>query len=99
MPISPDGQTYPMAPHQVNVPVPNGSGFQIMVLIQSDGTPDTGEAMDAALMDLVDYFQEWPGRDPGQNVSGQKPVYTVYAATPTNPIPLPDPPEDPPLAP
>jgi len=94
MPISPDGQVVPMMPHQINVPVPDGSGFSVTVMVQSDGSvSDNGPAMDAALVDLIDYLQEWPGRHPSANVTGQKSEYRVWSATPTNPVVV-DPPEE-----
>lgn len=93
MPIDQNGTLVPMMPHQVNVPVPDGSGFQISVQIMSDGTPGTEAAMDATLQDLVDYLQAWPGRRPDANVTGQKSEYRVFSATPTNPVVI-DPPEE-----
>lgn len=95
MPINPDGQPVPgMWPHQVNVPGPDGLFISVQIQGSSEATP---EMLDATMLDLLDYLQEWPGRRPDADVTGQKYDVRLYLATPTNPIPLPDPPVDPPV--
>lgn len=93
MPVEPDPQSVAAWPHQINVPTPDGSGMYVSLSIQSDGTA-TPEAMDAALQDLVDYLQAWSGRRVDANVTGLKYDTLLYTISPTNPIPLPDPPEE-----
>ena len=92
MPIEPDPQPIMAWPHQVNIPVPDGVGMFLSLQIQSDGTASQ-EAMDATLQDLVDYLQEWPGRRPDTNVTGQKYETLLYMVSPTDPVDLPPPPE------
>jgi hypothetical protein len=94
VPIDPVPQSMAGWPHQVNIPLPDGAGMFVNLSIQSDGTATT-EAMDATLQSLVDHLQEWPGRRPDANVTGQKYDTLLYAVTPTNPIPPPPDPEDP----
>ena len=91
MPIQPNPQPVSAWPHQVNVPVP-GSEMFIAIQIQNSGQA-TAEEMDATLQSLVDHLQEWPGRDPIANVTGNKYDTLLYTVTPTDPIDPPDPPD------
>lgn len=93
MPIDDNPTVIPMLPHQISVPVDNDLVF-ITVMVQNGGQATMGE-LDGLLMSLIDYLQEWPGRQPDANVLGQKYVMSLYPASPTNPIPPPPPPEDP----
>ena len=88
MPLG-DGQAAQMFPAQINVPTANG--LFVSAQVQSDGTAEA-DAVQVALLSLVDYLQAWPGRHPGADVTGQFYDVTLYPATPTNPVPLPDPP-------
>jgi hypothetical protein len=81
MPTQPNPQPLVMWPHQANVPA---EGMSISVQIQSDGTGEPD--LDAVLQDLIDYLQDWPGRHPDANVTGQKYDVLLYAVTPTDPI-------------
>jgi len=92
MPLG-DPQPVQLFPAQISVPTANG--LMIGLQVQSDGTASP-EAVSAAVLDLVDYFQAWPGRAPGGDVTGQIYDVALVAATPTNPVPPPDPPVDPP---
>jgi hypothetical protein len=89
MPLG-EGQPVQLFPAQLTVPTANG--LMIGMQIQSDGTA-TPETLNAAVLDLVDYLQVWPGRAPGGDVTAQIYEVALVAATPTNPDPLPDPPE------
>src|SRR6186713_2775848 len=95
MPIEPNPQSVTAWPNQVNIPCAT-PGFFLSIQLQTDGTP-TVETQDQLLQELIDYLQEWPGRDPLANVTGQKYDTKLYFVSPTNPIPPPDPPEDPPV--
>lgn len=91
MPILPDPQAIQGWPNQIIIPLPPGSGMYLALQIQLDGTA-ADEDVEATIQELVDYLQEWTGRDPGQNVTGQKYETWLYTITPTNPIAPPPPP-------
>ena len=91
MPIEPNPQAVSAWPHQINIPAAT-PGLFLSVQIQSDGTA-TPVVMDDTLQSLIDHLQTWPGRDPNQNVTGSKYDTLLYLVNPTNPIPLPDPPD------
>lgn len=93
MPTEPNPQTITMWPHQANVPA---LGMSISIQIQSDGT-DPDVDLDAALQDVIDYMQEWPGRRPDGNVTGSVYDVKLYAVTPTDPIFVPEPEPEPEL--
>jgi len=62
--------------------------------IQSDGSPEGNAALETSLQELVDVLQTWENRI--ADVTGQLYGSTLSPVTPTDPDPLPDPPEDPP---
>jgi hypothetical protein len=94
MPIEPNPQPVTAWPNQVNIP-PEDPRFFLSLQVHTDGTPSEAEA-DAMLQSLIDHLQEWPGRNPLANVTGSRYQSLLYLVTPTNPIPLPPGPEDPP---
>lgn len=92
MPLEPNPQPIEAWPRQVNV---SATGMSISVQIQSDGSGTaTPQVLDATLQELIDYLQDWPGKLVGSNVTGQRYDTLLYAVSPTDPEPLPDPPED-----
>jgi hypothetical protein len=92
MPVEPNPQPIEAWPRQVNISAP---GVSISVQIQNDGSGTaTPEALDAMLQDLIDFLQDWPGKIPGSNVTGSKYDTLLYLVSPTDPEPLPDPPEE-----
>lgn len=87
-------QTIAMMPGQINVPAANG--LFISVSVSTDGTPEALAALPPALQSIIDLFQDWPGKWEGADVTGQLYDVALSSVTPTNPVPLPDPPvEDP----
>lgn len=94
MPIEPNPQTVMAWPNQVNIPT-DDPRFFLSLQIQTDGTPTEAEA-DAMLQSLIDHLQEWPGRHDQANVTGSRYQSLLYLVTPTNPIPPPPDPEEPP---
>ena len=90
MPIDGDPQSVNGWPNQVNIPAA-APGFFLSIQVQTDGTPDLA-AQDALLQDLIDYLQDWPGRDPNLNVTGSRYQTQLWNVLPTNPIPPPPPP-------
>lgn len=89
MPLG-DPQPVQLFPAQITVPTANG--LMIGMQVQSDGTASP-EVVSASVLDLVDYLQAWPGKHPDADVTGQIYEVALVAATPTNPVPLPDPPD------
>lgn len=89
MPLG-DPQPVQLFPAQINVPTANG--LMIGIQVQSDGNASP-EVVSAAVLDLIDLLQEWSGKAPNSDVTGQIYEVALVAATPTNPAPLPDPPE------
>lgn len=83
-----------MMPGQINVPAANG--LFISVSVQSDGSPEGMALVPATVQDVIDLFQDWPGRLATADVTGQLYDTQLSSVTPTDPIPLPDPPEEPP---
>lgn len=83
-----------MMPAQINVPTANG--LFVTVSIQGDGSPEATALVPAAVQQVVDLFQGWSGRHPAADVTGQLYDATLAAVTPTDPIPAPEPPEEPP---
>lgn len=94
MPINPVPQHVPAYPYQINIPA-DDDGYFITIQIQGDGTPTTPQ-LDAMTQNLIDYMQEWPGRDPQANVTGIKYDLQYFDVQPTDPIaPPPPPPPEP----
>lgn len=89
----PTGEPQPLSifPAQISVPHPS---LYIGMTIQSTGTPEGDAALPVTLQELIDLLQTWPGRL--ADVTGQLYGSTLAPVTPTDPDPLPDPPEDPP---
>jgi len=89
----PIGEPAPVSlmPAQINVPA--SGNLYINVSVQSDGSPAGLASIPAVVQDIVDLFQEWSGRLPGADVSGQVYDTELSAVTPTNPVPPLDPPE------
>jgi hypothetical protein len=92
MPLG-EAQPVQLFPAQINVPTANG--LMIGMSVQSDGTASP-ETLNAAVLDLVDLLQGWPGKHPAADVTAQLYNVELVPATPTNPVPPPDPPVDPP---
>jgi len=84
------GQPVQLFPAQINVPTTNG--LFISMSVQSDGTA-SAETVNAAVLELVDLLQGWPGKHPQGDVTAQIYEVELIPATPTNPVPPPDPPE------
>jgi hypothetical protein len=97
MPVQPDPQAIQGWPNQVNIPTQD-QRFFLSIQVQTDGTPSQ-EDQDQFLQELIDYFQEWPGRHPNLDVTGSRYQSWLYLVTPTNPIPPPPPPEEEPVNP
>jgi hypothetical protein len=76
-------QVIAMMPGNINVPAANG--LFVTVNVQSDGTPEGLAAIPGAVQEIVDMFQEWSGKFPGTNVTGQVYGTELSAVTPTNP--------------
>jgi hypothetical protein len=67
-------------PAQINVPA--GPLF-ITVQLQSDGTPEGNALLESTPQELIDYLQEWPGRQ--GDVTGQVYDTSLVPISPTNP--------------
>ena len=67
-------------PAQINVPA--GHLF-ITVQLQSDGTPEGNALLESTPQELIDYLQEWPGRQ--GDVTGQVYDPSLVPISPTNP--------------
>jgi len=91
----PLGEPQPVQLFPAQITIPTATGLMIGMQVQSDGTATPVE-LNAAVLDLVDYLQAWPGKHPGGDVTAQIYEVSLVAATPTNPVPPPDPPVDPP---
>jgi hypothetical protein len=92
MPLEPNPQPIEAWPRQVNV---SAVGMSISVQIQGDGSGTaTPQQLDATLQELIDYLQDWPGKLAGSNVTGNRYDTLLYMVSPTDPEPLPDPPEE-----
>jgi hypothetical protein len=76
-------------PAQINVPMDH---LFISMSLQSDGTPEGNALLETVPQELIDYLQEWTGRQ--GNVTGQVYDTSLVPISPTNPD-LADPPEDP----
>lgn len=86
----PTGEAQPvsMMPAQINVPASN---LFISMSVQSDSSPQGNAALETSVQGLVDLLQTWPGRI--ADVTGQLYDTTLAPVTPTDPDPLPDPPD------
>ncbi len=87
MPTDPKSQIVAIMPRQVQIPT--ATGMFISLQIQGDGTP-TEDDMDATLQSLVDFLQEWPGRHPQLNVTGQNYQTRLFTVWPENALPRDD---------
>ena len=83
-----DPQSISLFPAQVSVP---HTDLYIGMTIQSNGTPEADAALETVVQELVDLLQTWEGRL--ADVTAQLYGSTLASVTPTNPDPLPDPPE------
>lgn len=77
-----------MAPAQINVP--NSRSLYVSASVMSDGNA-TDEAVQTAAQEIIDLLQGWAGRS--ADITAQFYVSSVAMMTPSDPDPLPDPPE------
>jgi hypothetical protein len=86
MPINPEPQETQDKPHELYVQ-PVNTDVTIMVQIYGlNGLPD---GVDEVALDLADYLQAWPGRNPESNVMGTKYRMLRHDITPTEPVEIP----------
>lgn len=67
-------------PAQINVPAEH---LFISVQIQSDGTPEGNALLETVPQELIDFLQEWTGRQ--GNVTGQIYDTSLVPISPTEP--------------
>lgn len=85
-------QTIAMMPGQITVQA--ADGLFVSIQVNTDGTPEALAALPAAVQSIIDLFQDWPGKWPNSDVTGQLYDVALSNVTPTNPVPIPDPPEE-----
>jgi hypothetical protein len=86
----PTGEAQPISIFPAQISVPH-LDLYIGMTVQSNGTPEAEAALTTVVQELIDLLQTWPGRL--ADVTGQLYGSTLAPVTPTNPDPLPDPPD------
>jgi hypothetical protein len=86
VPINPEPQEIQEKPHELSVYTTTPD---VMVTVQIHGLNGLPDGVDEVALDLADYLQAWPGRNPESNVMGTKYRMLRHDITPTEPVEIP----------